>query len=166
MGLELGTAALVTGILGAGASVAGTVASSKANKKATETASASADKALDYERESEVRRREEFDRTEAENRRQYEENRQEENRRFGLSREDALRREGQETRMYDDRQRHFQPYRETGYAALADLGARAGLTIRPAAPPTELSSGWSPDELSPPQNGGGRTLAAVGRGGR
>lgn len=122
--------------LSAAASTAGTIVSAKmqgsAADKASRTSAASTERALQIERENEVRRREEFDRTEAENQRRWNETSALDQWRY--NQDAALTREKfqQDVDVYNAEQRRRQPYRDTSVAALHDLASRAGLIVVPS----------------------------------
>lgn len=133
-------ATVTTGIVGA-------KMQSNASNRAANLQGEAIDKQLAFEREQEERRRYEWDRTEAENlRREQEEVERNESR---------LRRiEAQNAYQYNRGEAVRTPYRQVGVAALADLGRRAGITIRPSDPPpapsTLVPAGWREQDLTAP----------------
>lgn len=150
MGIEIGTAALISAVIGTGAAVGSSVVSAKAAGKAGKQQTAANDKALEIEKENEARRREEFDRTEAANKLADDIEKRREQMRYDLERVDKLRGEAQSLAIRAEDEKRKEPYRAAGRGALDQLTNLAGITLRPSDPPPNYTQGWDASKLTPP----------------
>ncbi len=142
-------AAIIGGVATTGATAIAAHAQSKAADRAADASTSANQEALQFQREQEARRQEEYDRAERENRRQYDEalarDREQwtadnayrlrglglNERRQAFDEERALRAEQRDVDMYNAEQRRRSPYRSASVSAVNKLAAQAGLTLSP-----------------------------------
>lgn len=132
--------------------IASSRSSSRANREATAAQTAANERALQYEREQDARDRADRLDADEENRRRADIEADREQARFDAEQADARRAEAQNLVWMETRDRRLAPYRDTGVAALNELGRLAGLSISPSSDTPDMTDGWGPDNLSPPRD--------------
>ena len=136
-------AVVVASIISAAASATSSALASRsasgAAKRATAASVASNQAALDFEREQEATRQQEWEQTQAENRRQYDLALERERQDWLTDVETKRRAETRDVETYNAESARRQPYRDTSWAAVQKLAGRAGLSVvRTAAPQLAL----------------------------
>ena len=135
MAIATGTALAIGAATGAATSIYGAKKQSDANKTAAASSDAATREMLNFEREKETRRREEFDRIEAENARRWGIEADRDERRYAYDTATDRWKNQQDVDVYNAEQKRRQPYRDVSLAAVNDLAQRAGLTVRPTSAP-------------------------------
>ena len=127
-------APIISGIVGAGATVYGANRDSSASTQASQASERASAEAIALERENEARRRQEWDATQAFNEKSYNEYLARDDARYADTRADtaysrarADKLDAFDREQYDREQTRREPYRKVSVAALNDLAARAGL---------------------------------------
>lgn len=146
LGSVLPSVLTAVGVIGASRS------QSSASRNATNAQTAANNRALDQEREQDAADRAELERADEENRRRWDIKTDRDQARYDTSINDARRNEAQALRWKETTDRRLGPYRDHGVAALQQLGALAGLQVRPSADTPNMTGGWTDGELAPPED--------------